>query len=222
MNLASYLDSTNLRPEATENDIYLLCKEAARDHVAAVCIQTCRLPQARKILSGSGVNLGTVIGFPLGAELPGLKKYAAEMALEEGANEIDMVVNLGWVKDRNYAAVQKEVRDVLSLKQQAPFLFKLIVETAQLTKEELIYLIRMLSDTEADFIKTSTGFSTRGASLEDLQIINAHKAKHLKIKASGGIKELGFALELISAGANRLGSSNASKLLEDFQVQGGQ
>ncbi|MEA1960324.1 MAG: deoxyribose-phosphate aldolase [Bacillota bacterium] len=221
MNLASYLDSTNLRPEATGDDIKKLCIEAADENMVAVCIQPFRLQQAKQILRNSPVKLCTVIGFPLGADISAVKRYAVQQALEDGADEIDMVVNIGALKDGQHDVVKKEVQDILSLKKDTPFLFKLIVETALLTKEELIYVTEMLNDTEADYIKTSTGFSTRGASLEDIHIIQAHKSERLKIKASGGIRSLDFALQLIHAGANRIGTSSALKILEEFRVQGG-
>jgi len=221
MNLASYLDSTNLRPEATQKDIALLCTEAARHHMAAVCIHPYRLPIAAGMLQGCNVHLCTVIGFPLGATLPAVKRYEVQQALEAGANEIDMVVNLGALKDHNYPLIHRELQDVLALKQEHSFLLKLIVETALLSQAELIYLTQMLSETDADYIKTSTGFSTRGASIEDIQTIQAYKSERLKIKASGGIRSLDAALQFIAAGADRLGTSSAVKLLEDFKVRGG-
>ena len=221
MNLASYMDSTNLKPEATQNDIAALCKEAARLKMAAVCIHACRLPLAKEILRETDVNLCTVIGFPLGAEGKDGKVFAARQSLVGGANELDMVINLGALKDGDYKQVEEEISGVLRLKQEQSFILKVIVETALLSREELIDLTHLLGDCGADFIKTSTGFSSRGASLEDLQIISAHRAANLKIKASGGIKNLDFALQLIAAGANRLGSSNAAKILEEFEVRGG-
>jgi len=221
MNLASYMDSTNLKPEATKNDIIALCTEAARFKMAAVCIHAYRLPPAKEILQETGVKLCTVIGFPLGAEGKDGKVFAARQALVDGANELDMVINLGALKDNDYKQVEEEISGVLRLKQEQSFILKVIVETALLSREELIDLTHLLGDCGADFIKTSTGFSSRGASLEDLQIISAHRAANLKIKASGGIKNLDFALQLIAAGANRLGSSNAAKILEEFEVRGG-
>ncbi|MBP1762155.1 MAG: Deoxyribose-phosphate aldolase [Firmicutes bacterium] len=221
MNLASYLDSTNLKPEATKNDIAVLCEEAARFKMAAVCIHAFRLPQARSILQGTGVKLCTVIGFPLGAEGRDSKVFSASRALDAGAGELDMVINLGALKDADYAQVENEVNSILKLKNDYSFILKVIVETALLSRNELIELTRLLGDCGADFIKTSTGFSNRGASLEDVQIICAHRPAGLKIKAAGGIRELDFALQLIAAGADRLGSSNAGRILEEYEVRGG-
>ena len=219
MNLASYMDSTNLKPEATQNDIVALCTEAASLQMAAVCIQAYRLPLAREILQESGVKLCTVLGFPLGAEGTANKIYAATQALASGADELDMVINLGALKDGDYKQVAQEINGVLRLKNEHPFILKVIVETALLSHAELIHLTGLLGDSGVDFIKTSTGFSNRGVSLEDLQIISAHRAPDLKIKASGGIHNLDFALQLIEAGADRLGSSNAAKILEEHRVR---
>jgi deoxyribose-phosphate aldolase len=221
MNLASYLDSTNLKPEATKKDIAVLCEEAARFKMAAVCIHAFRLPQARSILQGTGVKLCTVIGFPLGAEDRVSKVFCASHALEAGAEELDMVINLGALKDGDYRQVENEVNSILRLKKDYSFILKVIVETALLSRSELIELTRMLGDCGSDYIKTSTGFSSRGASLEDVQIICDHRPAGLKIKAAGGIRELDFALQLIAAGADRLGSSNAGRILEEYEVRGG-
>ncbi len=221
MDLASYLDSTNLKPEATQNDIAALCEEAARFNMAAVCIHAGRLPQAREILPGSGVKLCTVVGFPLGAEGKDSKVFAALQALRAGADELDMVINLGALKDGDYQKVEEEVTSILALKNEHAFILKVIVETALLTPSELIEMTCLLGDCGADFIKTSTGFSSRGASLQDLQMISAHRPPGLKIKAAGGIRQLDHALQMIDAGADRLGSSNAGGILEEYRVRGG-
>ena len=221
MELASYLDSTNLKADATANDIRNLCVEAAKLHMAAVCIQPYRLALACDLLQGSGVKRCTVIGFPLGADGLQSKLYLAAQALADGADELDMVMNLGALKDGDYAKVEAEIKALVELKKEQDFLLKVIVETALLSREELIMVTHMISASGADYIKTSTGFSTRGASLEDIKIIVAHREPHLKIKAAGGIKELDMALQLIQAGADRLGSSNAVFLLEEFRLRGG-
>jgi deoxyribose-phosphate aldolase len=132
-----------------------------------------------------------------------------------------MVINLGAVKDGDYKQVAQDINGVLRLKHEQHFILKVIVETALLSREELIKLTSLLGECGVDFIKTSTGFSNRGVSIEDLQIISAHRAPDLKIKASGGIHNLDFALQLIEAGADRLGSSNAGKILEEHRGRGG-
>lgn len=213
--IAGYLDSTNLKPEATGDDIKNLCVEAVKYKMAAVCIHPGRLELARQYVEGSGVQLCTVIGFPLGADTTAVKVFAAQNALAAGANELDMVINLGAVKERNYDLAAKEIKSLLKLKQDYRFILKVIVETALLSRAELIELTRLVGDTGADFIKTSTGFSTRGVDIEDIHIIKLAKTDKLKIKASGGIRTWEFARSLIEAGADRLGSSNAAGILRE-------
>ncbi|MGI5921069.1 MAG: deoxyribose-phosphate aldolase [Syntrophomonadaceae bacterium] len=213
--IARHIDSTNLRPEATAGDIKKLCLEAAEYKMAAVCVHPSRLQLARHYIRNSEVKLCTVIGFPLGAETLATKKFAARQALEQGAEELDMVINLGAVKDHNLNLVEQEIRDIVELKKNQEFILKVIVETALLDKQELINLTHLVGDTGADYIKTSTGFAARGVSLEDIETIQASKSDRLKIKASGGIRTLEFALSLLAAGADRLGTSNAVKIVEE-------
>lgn len=221
MDLASYLDSTNLKADASIINIKNLCLEAARLHMAAVCIHPYRLSLAHDCLQGSGVKLCTVIGFPLGADGIQSKLYLASHALADGADELDMVINLGALKDGDYDKVEEEIKALVNLKKEQDYLLKVIVETALLSQQELIMLTRMISACGADYIKTSTGFADRGASVEDVKTIAANKAPYLKIKAAGGIKDLDLALQLIEAGADRLGSSNAVGILEAFRLRGG-
>jgi deoxyribose-phosphate aldolase len=183
--------------------------------MAAVCVNPSRLTLAGKLLSGSDVKLCTVIGFPLGADVFSSKIYSAAKALDEGADELDMVINIGAVKDQDLISVSHEIDGLLALKMKRDFIAKIIVETALLSVDELIMLIRLINDSGADFIKTSTGFSARGVNLEDINIINAHKSMGLKVKASGGIKSLAFAMELLELGVNRLGTSSAKMLIEE-------
>jgi deoxyribose-phosphate aldolase len=220
VDIASFLDSTNLRPEARESDIETLCREAVKYKMAAVCVNPCRLLLAGRLLAGSEVKLCTVIGFPLGADGLESKVCSAARALEYGADELDMVINIGAVKDEDYDLVIREVEAVLALKKQQDFILKVIVETALLTGTELAMLTIYLSQTGADYIKTSTGFASRGVSLEDIEIINGHKEEGLKIKASGGIKDLDFALELLQAGVTRVGTSQARNLIEEYRRRG--
>lgn len=219
INLASFIDSTNLKPEARGQEIEALCREAIEYKIAAVCVHPYRLPWAYRCLYGSPVNIGTVIGFPLGADGQASKLYQAAQALQCGANELDMVINIGAVKDQDDLAVRKEIESVVALKQQNDFVLKLIVETALLTQLELANITELINQTGADFIKTSTGFSSRGASLEDLTIINQHKRPSLKVKASGGIRDLDVALSLIKAGADRLGTSSAAQIIQAYNIQ---
>jgi len=219
--LAGYLDYTNLKPEATRQNIETLCREAVQYGMAAVCINPGRLADAVPILAGSRVGLCTVIGFPLGADTNATKRFAARNALAEGANELDMVINIGAFKDGRLDLVKDEIIGLRQLKQEYDFILKVIVETALLTPDELAVITGLVSEAEADYIKTSTGFSSRGASLPDLDIIKQHKSEKLKIKASGGIRELEFALRLIEAGADRIGTSSGRQLVEEYSKRGG-
>lgn len=219
--IAAWMDSTNLKPEAKKEDIRILCEEAVYYGMTAVCIHPCRLALAKEYLAGSKVKLCTVIGFPLGAEDGITKVFSAQQALRQGANELDMVINIGAVKDRDFTLIKREIKSLLELKQDYDFILKVIVETALLDRTELETLSQLASESGADFIKTSTGFSTRGVSLEDIDIIKSHKSESLKIKASGGVRNLDFALQLIDAGVDRIGSSNAASLVQEYRQRGG-
>ncbi|HBK53149.1 MAG TPA: deoxyribose-phosphate aldolase [Syntrophomonas wolfei] len=221
--LAKYLDSTNLQAEARASDIESLCQEARQFQVAAVCVNPFRLELACHLLAGTPVKACTVIAFPLGADHWKNKVDSARRALQMGAAELDMVMNIGAFKDRDYRLVEREIKELLRLREEYAFLLKVIVETALLSKGELQDISALLSNSEADFIKTSTGFSSRGVTLEDIEIIReSRQRKDLKIKASGGIKSLDFALELLKAGVDRIGSSSALALLEEYRQRGGQ
>ncbi len=214
--LASYMDSTHLKAEATAEDIRKLCEEAATLHMAAVCVNPYRVPQAGVLLKGSGVKVCTVIGFPLGALTVAGKRQEACQALKQGAQELDLVVNIGAVKDGNYALVEEEIEQLAGLKGAFSFQLKVIVETALLKPEELVKLVSIVSGSAAEYIKTSTGMAARGASLEDLEVIKQYRRPGLKIKASGGVRELDWALSLIAAGADRIGSSHAGALVKEY------
>lgn len=218
--LASYMDSTNLKAEATASDIEKLCKEAATLHMAAVCINPCRVAQASRLLKGSGVKVCTVVGFPLGANTGAGKRYEAFQALKHGADELDMVINIGALKDGNYALVKQEIEQLAELKQEYLYQLKVIVETALLQPEELVKMVSIVSESAAEYIKTSTGMAARGASLEDLEVIKQYRRTGLKIKASGGVRELDWALRLIAAGAERIGSSSAGALVKEYLSRG--
>ncbi len=218
--LANYLESTNLQAQAGTSDIELLCQQAWQNGMVAVCVNPFRLELACRLLASTPVKVCTVIAFPLGADCWKSKVNSARWALQVGAAELDMVMNIGAFKERNYRQVETEIKEIIRLKEDHPFLLKVIVETALLNREEIRDVSVLLSNSEADFIKTSTGFSSRGVNLEDIEIIKKNRGrKDLKIKASGGIKNLDFALKLIAAGAERIGSSNASLLIRDYRLK---
>lgn len=217
--LAAYLDSTNLQPDASHHDIEKLCEEAVHHNMAAVCVHPYRVALCQSLVSCSSVKVCTVIGFPLGANMLATKLSEARQAISDGADELDMVINLAAVKDHDFHLAEQEVRSLASLKIDHSMLLKVIVETARLTTSELRDLSRWLGDWGADFIKTSTGFAERGVSLEDIETIQSTRNPHLKIKASGGVRTLAFAQQLIAAGADRIGTSQAVNILREMEAQ---
>ncbi len=206
MEIGKYIDHTNLKMDATSKDIAKLCREAMEYNFETVCVHPCYVALAKELLEGSNVGVTTVIGFPLGMNTPKTKAYEAIDAIEEGADEIDMVINVGALKDKDYDYVKKEIeeiRDSIDGK-----VLKVIIETSLLTKDEIIKMTEICNETYVNYIKTNTGFGTRGVTLEDVKTINEHKNELLEIKASGGIKNYEQMNELIEAGASRIGTSN--------------
>ena len=209
--IARMIDHTILKAEATEKEVLKLCKEAVEYNFASVCINPSMVPVAATALEGTDVEVCTVIGFPLGMNKTIVKEYEAISAIEDGATEIDMVMNVGAFKDKDYDYVKQEienVRDAIDGK-----VLKVIIETSLLTDEEIIKATEICNETFVNFIKTSTGFGKRGASVHDIELINEHKSEVLEIKASGGIKTEAQAHELITAGATRIGTSSGVELM---------
>lgn len=219
LNFASFIDSTCLSPVATEQEIEALCVQALKYKQACVCVNPYRVPQCRDCLRGSEVKTATVIAFPSGAETVNTKLLLSQSALDLGAQELNVVVNQGAVKDNGYILVEREIEALVNLKARHSFILKIIIETASLNQQEIIRLTHIIGNAGADFIKTSTGYGARGVSLEDIQIIAAHKPGDLKIKASGGIRSLDFALQLIAAGADRIGTSSGEALCTEFELR---
>ena len=212
MELNKYIDHTNLKAFATKSDIEKLCEEAKKYKFASVCVNPHYVSFAKKILSDSNVEVCTVIGFPLGMNKSITKEYEAIAAIEDGADEIDMVINIGELKDKNYDYVKNEiecVRDAIDGK-----VLKVIIETCYLTEEEIIKATEICNQTFVNFIKTSTGFGTRGASLEDISTINKYKNEVLEVKASGGIKTYEDASKFIESGVTRIGTSNGVSMMQ--------
>ncbi|TPG67127.1 deoxyribose-phosphate aldolase [Hymenobacter nivis] len=215
MNLAPYLDHTLLRPDCTAAEIRQLCQEA-RDHgFASACVPPCYVALAAGLLEGSGVAVCTVIGFPLGYSTRLVKYREAEAALADGADELDMVLNVSALKSGETAAVQEEVEDLADLAHLHGALLKVIIETALLTDDEITVAAGLCAAAEADFVKTSTGFASRGASVADVELLRRVLPAGVRIKASGGIRTRAAALALVAAGADRLGASNSLTLLVD-------
>ena len=208
-----YIDSTMLKSDATIEDITKLCMDAMKYHFATVCVNPYYVPLAKELLKDSTVEVGTVIAFPLGANTTNVKVYEAVDAIEAGADEIDMVINIGALKDKEYDYVKREIEEVRNVLDGK--VLKVIIETSCLTEEEIIKATELCNETFVNFIKTSTGFGTRGATLDDIKIINEHKNEVLEVKASGGIKTKEDVEKFINMGVTRIGTSNASKIMEE-------
>lgn len=215
MEIGKYIDHTNLKMEATSKDIAKLCEEAIEYGFETVCVNPCYVNLAKELLENTNIGVCTVIGFPLGTSTPKVKQYEAIDAVENGADEIDMVINVGALKDKDYDYVKKEIeeiRDAIDGK-----ILKVIIETALLTKEEIIKMTEICNETFVNFIKTNTGFSKRGVTLEDVQIINEYKNEVLEIKASGGVTTFKQMDELIKAGASRIGTSHSVEIVKEIK-----
>lgn len=208
-----YFDSTMLKAISTTSDIKKLCSDAKEYKFKAVCINPCYVSLAKELLKDSDVKVCTVIGFPLGANTTYIKVEEVRDAINNGADEVDMVINVGALKEKNYDYVINEIKELREASYDK--ILKVIIETCYLTKEEIIKMTEICNETKVDFIKTSTGFGTRGASIEDIEIINKYKNKDLKIKASGGIREKKDAEKYIELDVSRIGTSNAVKMMEE-------
>jgi deoxyribose-phosphate aldolase len=213
MTLASRLDHTLLRPDATADQITQLCQEATTHGFATVCVPPCYVAQAVKELTGTAVGVCTVIGFPLGYADSRVKFKEAEVALYDGATELDMVLNISALKSGQAELAEQEIEDIADLAHVHDAIVKVIIETALLTEAEIVQAAGLCAEAGADFVKTSTGFATRGATVEDITLLRSALPAAVRIKASGGIRTREAALALIAAGADRIGSSNSVTLL---------
>lgn len=212
-NLAAYIDHTLLKPEATEKDILKLTAEAAQFHFASVCINPYWVKLAARELAGTGVKVCTVIGFPLGATTAETKAFETKKAIGDGADEIDMVINIGALKSGNTEAVEADIRAVVEAAQGK--LVKVIIETCLLTNEEKELACRLSVKAGAHFVKTSTGFSTGGATVEDVKLMRQTVGDKAGVKASGGIHTKAEAEAMIEAGATRIGASSGVKIVSE-------
>ena len=209
--LFSYVDHTLLKPEATPEQIAALCAEAAEHGTASVCVNGSYVALAKKLLDGKA-KVCAVIGFPLGAMSTAAKAFEAAEAIRDGADEIDMVINIGMVKEGNYGGVLDEIRAVRRACEGK--ILKVIIETCILTEEEKTKMCQVVTESGADYIKTSTGFASGGATFEDVKLMRAHVGPQVKVKAAGGISSVEDAETFIQLGADRLGTSRLIKLLE--------
>ena len=205
MELAKYIDHTALKPETTPADVEQLCKEALEYRFAAVCVNPVYVPLAARMLKESGVLTATVVGFPLGASASEIKAHEAAYAIEQGAGEIDMVMAIGLFKGGDRAAVGRDIAAVVKAAGNHPV--KVIIETCFLGRDEIVEVCRIAANNGAAFVKTSTGFGPRGASVEDVIAMKEAVGGRCHIKASGGIRTREQALAMIAAGATRIGTS---------------
>ena len=215
--MLSKVDHTLLKPEATWPQIRTLCDEAIANHCASVCINTCYVKQAVEYMAGR-VPVCCVVGFPLGAMDTKSKAFEAKTAIENGASEVDMVINIGWLKNKQYDDVRNDIAAVKAA--VGDKVLKVIIETCLLTDEEKIRMCEAVTKAGADYIKTSTGFSKAGATFEDIKLFSEHIGPNVKMKAAGGISSLDDAEKFLSLGADRLGTSRIIKLVKQEEATG--
>lgn len=217
--IAPYIDHTILKPDTTAADIEKLCKEAIQYHFAAVCVPPCFVKAATNLLKGTTVKTATVIGFPFGYSATASKLSEIDAAIADGADELDMVHNTAMFKSGNFGYLEKEIQTCIELTHNAGKKLKLIIETGLLTDEEIVECCQIYGHTGVDFLKTSTGFAGGGGTVHAVKLMRSHLPQRIAIKASGGIRNLAFAKELIAAGATRIGCSASVQIVNENQDQ---
>ena len=213
--IARLIDHTLLKPDATPDQIAQLCMEARTYGFASVCINPAHVKLAADLLAGSSVKVCTVIGFPLGATLPEVKVFEALDAMDKGASEIDMVINIGGLKSRDYTLVARDIRGVVEVCHGRGALVKVIIEAALLTDEEKVAACLLAKEAGADYVKTSTGFGPGGARLEDVALMRRTVGPEMGLKAAGGIRNLADAESMVKAGATRIGASAGVRIVQE-------
>lgn len=203
--IARLIDHTLLNPEATEAEIRRLCEEAKRFRFASVCVHPCWVPLCRKLITDGSVKVCTVVGFPLGANHTEVKAFEAARAVKDGAQELDMVANIGWIKSGKMDLVEEDIRSVVKAAKGVPV--KVIIETCLLTDEEKVRASLAAKNAGAAFVKTSTGFNKGGATVGDVALMRRVVGPKMGVKASGGVRDVGTALQMIESGATRIGAS---------------
>lgn len=219
--IAALIDHTILKPEATSADIARLCQEALAFQFASVCVNPVFTPQVSQLLRGSQVKSCAVVGFPLGANQTASKLFEAQSALRDGAQELDMVIHIGALKIAADPAVSADIGAICDAARAANALCKVIIETCLLTQEEKERACRLAVAAGADFVKTSTGFGSAGATVEDVALMRRAVGPQIGVKASGGIRTLDDLLKMLQAGATRIGSSNGVKIIEEARARFG-
>ncbi len=217
MKINKYIDHTLLKPTATTEQITQLCLQAKEYDFASVCVNTCYVPLAKELLAGTDVKVCCVVGFPLGAMSTIAKAFETAQAVKEGATEIDMVINIGAAKEGNWKYVQEDIAAVVDAAQGN--VVKVIIETCLLTDEEKVNACKCVLNAKAHFVKTSTGFSSGGATIEDVKLMRKTVDDKSLVKAAGGIRSLEDAKAMINAGADRLGCSAGVVIMEEYNRQ---
>ncbi|RAK22439.1 deoxyribose-phosphate aldolase [Anoxybacillus vitaminiphilus] len=212
-NIAKMIDHTLLKADTTKEQIVKLCEEAKQYHFASVCVNPTWVATAAELLKGTDVKVCTVIGFPLGANTPETKAFETKDAIEKGATEVDMVINIGALKDGNDELVERDIRAVVEAA-KGKALVKVIIETCLLTEEEKVRACQLAVKAGADYVKTSTGFSTGGATVEDVALMRKTVGPEIGVKASGGVRDLQGAEAMIQAGATRIGTSSGAAIVQ--------
>lgn len=216
--LAKTIDHSLLRPELTTDEVVEGCQLAARYHVASVCVRPCDVAQAADVLDGTDVEVGTVIGFPHGSATTATKVFEAERALEDGAAELDMVLNIGWLRSGSLGAVEEDIRRVVETAGRQA-LVKVILENAYLDDDHKAAGCRAAEAAGAAFVKTSTGFAPSGATLQDLRLMRETVSPHVQVKAAGGVRSLDGLLEVMAIGVTRVGATRTAAILDDYQAR---
>ena len=219
MNIAAYIDHTVLKPTTTVADVEKLCSEARENGFAAVCVPPLFVKKAKEFTKGSAVKTATVIGFPFGYSAIEAKLAETVLAIVDGADELDLVINISAIKNNDWQFLAAEINTILPVVRQKGRVIKIIIESGILTDEEIIRCCDLYGAAGVDFMKTSTGYAEKGASVHAVALMRRHLADAVKIKASGGIKSYTFAAELIAAGANRLGCSSSVQIVKEAAMQ---
>lgn len=213
--IAKTIDHSLLRPELTEQDVITGCELAARYHVASVCVKPCDVALAIRLLGDTDVGVGTVIGFPHGSSTTATKVFEAQDALRHGATELDMVLNIGWLRSGRQQEVGRDIRAVVEAA-ASQAIVKVILENAYLTDEQKVDGCKLAEVAGAQFVKTSTGFAPTGATLDDLRLMRRSVSPSVQIKAAGGVRTLDALLEVLNVGVSRVGATATPAILDDF------
>ena len=219
--LAAMFDHTNLKAFASEQDFELLCQEAAENHFAMVAINSSPVALCKRLLEGSGVHVGAAISFPLGQTTVETKVFETENAIQNGADEIDYVLNVGELKQGNLDYIRREMESMVAICRKNRVICKVIFENCYLTQDEIRSAAQIAREVGPDFIKTSTGFGTGGATVEDVRLMKETVGDKVRVKAAGGIRDLDTCLAMIEAGAERIGTSSSLKILEEYNQRFG-